>query len=351
MFARKNYFYPDLPKGYQISQYELPLATDGRLDIDVEGGEKRAGIIRVHMEEDAGKNVHGVGGDSLVDLNRAGVPLIEIVGAPDLSSAAEAAAYMRTLRDVLVSLGVNDGNLEEGSFRCDANVSLRPEGQSQLGTRTELKNLNSFRFLQRAIDVEIGRQTALLDAGHPVEQETRSYDPEANVTRTLRSKEDAHDYRYFPDPDLPPLVVAADAIAQARGTVGELPRARRARYQQELGLSSQVAATLTGHPAVARFFEDVLSRHGDAIRVANWITTEVLRGAKIHGLEAELPLGAEQLAELLDLLAAGKISGKQAKDVYAAVEGTAKRPADVVTELGLTVVSSEAELPPSASAS
>ena len=346
VFARKNYFYPDLPKGYQISQYELPLATDGHLEIDVDEGVKRVGIIRVHMEEDAGKNVHGVGGDSLVDLNSAGVPLTEIVGAPELSSAAEAAAYMRTLRDVLSFLGVNDGNLEEGSFRCDANVSLRPVGQAQLGTRTELKNLNSFRFLSRAIEVEIARQTAILDAGGKVDQETRSYDPDKNVTRTLRSKEDAHDYRYFPDPDLPPLRVAPHSVEQARSRLGELPRARRGRYETELGLSAQAAATLTGHPALTRYFEDVLSRHADAVRVANWVTTEVLRGAAIHGLEAELPVSAAQLSELLDLLAAGKISGKQAKDVYAAVEGTSKMPAEVVAELGLTVVSSEADLAP-----
>ncbi len=208
LFARKNYFYPDLPKGYQISQYAEPLAVEGRLAIEVDGLEKSIRIQRIHMEEDAGKNVHGVGGDSLVDLNRAGVPLIEIVSHPDLRSSAEAAAYMRALRDVLVFIGVNDGNLEEGSLRCDANVSLRPRGSERLGTRTEIKNVNSFRFVQKAIDSEIARQTAILDGGGQVVQETRGFDHETGTTRSLRGKEEAHDYRYFPEPDLPPLVVA-----------------------------------------------------------------------------------------------------------------------------------------------
>src|SRR5262245_29497539 len=227
IFARKNYFYPDLPKDYQISQLEEPFSTNGSLDVEV-GGETRAvGITRVHMEEDAGKNVHGVGGDSLVDLNRAGVPLVEIVGEPELRSSAEAAAYLRTLRDLLVFIGVNDGNLEEGSFRCDANVSIRPKGTTKLGTRCELKNINSFRFVQRAIDAEVARQTVILDAGGTITQETRSFDPDTGQTATLRSKEDAHDYRYFPEPDLPPLTLDSAFVERERALVGELPQATR----------------------------------------------------------------------------------------------------------------------------
>src|SRR3954465_4848166 len=202
IFARKNYFCPDLPKGYQISQYEEPIATNGHLAIEIDGVTKRVGITRAHMEEDAGKNVHGVAGDSLVDLNRAGTPLCEIVGEPDLRSSAEAAAYLRALRDLLVFIGVNDGNLEEGSFRCDANVSIRPVGTENFGTRCELKNINSFKYVQRAIDAEVARQTVIVDGGGTIKQETRSFDPDTGQTATLRSKEDAHDYRYFPEPDL-----------------------------------------------------------------------------------------------------------------------------------------------------
>jgi aspartyl-tRNA(Asn)/glutamyl-tRNA(Gln) amidotransferase subunit B len=219
IFARKNYFYPDLPKGYQISQYEEPFSSKGALDVEVGRETRRVGITRVHMEEDAGKNVHGVGGDSLVDLNRAGVPLVEIVSEPELRSSAEAAAYLRTLRDLLVFIGVNDGNLEEGSFRCDANVSIRPRGTTTLGTRCELKNINSFRFVQRAIDSEIARQTAILDAGGAVIQQTRSFDPETGETAMLRSKEDAHDYRYFPEPDLPPLTLDAAFVEREKQSV------------------------------------------------------------------------------------------------------------------------------------
>ncbi|HMJ12850.1 MAG TPA: Asp-tRNA(Asn)/Glu-tRNA(Gln) amidotransferase subunit GatB, partial [Polyangiaceae bacterium] len=239
IFARKNYFYPDLPKGYQISQYEQPFSTKGYLEVEFPNGVQRVGITRVHMEEDAGKNVHGVGGDSLVDLNRAGVPLIEIVGDPDLRSSAEAAAYLKALRDVLVFMGVNDGNLEEGSFRCDANVSIRPRGSQTFGTRCELKNLNSFRFVQRAIDAEITRQTAVVEAGGRITQETRAFDPDTGLTRALRSKEDAHDYRYFPEPDLPPLALDDALVEAQRERVGELPLALRNRWVNELGITPQ----------------------------------------------------------------------------------------------------------------
>lgn len=345
VFARKNYFYPDSPKGYQISQYTEPIALGGALTIDVEGQARRIGITRVHMEEDAGKSVHGAAGDSLVDLNRAGVPLIEIVSEPELYSSTEAAAYMKALRDVLVYLGVNDGNLEQGSLRCDANVSLRPVGSTTLGTRAELKNLNSFRFLARAIEVEIARQTSVLDGGGQVVQETRSYDPERNLTRSLRSKEDAHDYRYFPDPDLPPLRLDAAWVSAERARVGELPRAKRQRYEAELGLPAATAATLTAHPATARLFEAALARLDQPVLVANWIVTEVLRGAELHGIDARFTVSAEQLAELLGLLADGRINGAQAKEVFAAMENTARQPGDVVAERGMQRLSGAALRP------
>jgi aspartyl-tRNA(Asn)/glutamyl-tRNA(Gln) amidotransferase subunit B len=343
IFARKNYFYPDLPKGYQISQYEEPFSKHGSLEIEVDGKTRRVGITRVHMEEDAGKNVHGVGGDSLVDLNRAGVPLIEIVGEPDLRSSAEAAAYLRALRDVLVFVGVNDGNLEEGSFRCDANVSLRPVGTTKFGTRCEIKNINSFRFVQRAIDAEIARQTAILDAGGKITQETRSFDPDTSQTKTLRSKEDAHDYRYFPEPDLPPLELDSSFVRQRQAALPELPAAMRRRFVEELKLPPAAALTLTGHPGYARFFA-AASAGGDPIKVANWVVNEVLRGAKSHGLEATFSVTPAQVKELLGLVEAGEISGKQAKEVYAAIEGTERSPRAVVDERGLRVVSDEGAL-------
>ncbi len=346
IFARKNYFYPDLPKGYQISQFEQPFSLDGRLEIEVEGERKQAHIVRVHLEEDAGKNVHAAGAESLVDLNRAGTPLIEIVGAPDLRSSAEAAAYLRAVREILMFVGANDGNLEEGSFRCDANVSLRPRGASTLGTRTELKNINSFRFVQRAIDSEIARQTAILQGGGAIRQETRSFDPETGATRTLRSKEDAHDYRYFPEPDLPPLVLDDELVQRETAAIGELPAAARRRMTEELGLVASAAATLTQHPAYVRFFNDVCSSFQQPVKAANWILTEVLRDTESHGLEARFPVKPRQVAELLALMEAGQISGPQAKKVHAALVGTERSPREVVDELGLRVVSSDTELRP-----
>ena len=339
IFARKNYFYPDLPKGYQISQYEEPFSKNGSLELELDGKARRVGITRVHMEEDAGKNVHGVGGDSLVDLNRAGVPLVEIVGEPDLRSSAEAAAYLRALRDVLVFIGVNDGNLEEGSFRCDANVSIRPVGTTKFGTRCEIKNINSFRFVQRAIDAEIARQTAILDAGGKIVQETRSFDPDTGQTKTLRSKEDAHDYRYFPEPDLPPLVLDAAFVTEQRNALPELPAAMRRRLVEELKLPPAAALTLTGHPGYARFFAAACAGFKDPVKVANWVVNEVLRGAKSHGLDATFSVTPAQVAELLTLVDAGEISGKQAKEVYAAIEGTDRSPRSVVDEKGMRVVS------------
>jgi aspartyl-tRNA(Asn)/glutamyl-tRNA(Gln) amidotransferase subunit B len=346
IFARKNYFYPDLPKGYQISQFALPFSSEGVLDLELDGGVKRARIVRVHLEEDAGKNVHGVAGESVVDLNRAGTPLIEIVGAPDLYSSSEAVAYLRALHEILMFVGANDGNLEEGSFRCDANVSLRPVGATTLGTRTELKNLNSFRFVQRAIESEIVRQTEILDAGKQVAQETRSYDPDTDTTRPLRSKADAHDYRYFPEPDLPPLVLDAALIEAQRAAVGELPAAVRKRWVNELGLAPTSAATLTQHPEYVKFFERVRARFADPVKAANWIQTEVLRDTECKGLTAKFPVSSEQVVELLGLVEVGAIFGPQAKKVHAAMVGTDRSARDVVAELGLTAVSSDADLRP-----
>jgi aspartyl-tRNA(Asn)/glutamyl-tRNA(Gln) amidotransferase subunit B len=340
IFARKNYFYPDLPKGYQISQFEEPFSTQGHLDIEVDGQSKRVGITRAHMEEDAGKNLHGMAGDSIVDLNRAGVPLVEIVGEPELRSSAEAAAYLRAMRDLLVFTGVNDGNLEEGSFRCDANVSLRPRGTEKFGTRCELKNINSFRFVQRAIDAEVIRQTAILDAGGKIKQETRSFDPDTGQTATLRSKEDAHDYRYFPEPDLPPLVIDAALLEKATRELPEAPAALRSRWTSELGLPLAVALTLSAHPAYARFFESARQGFNDALKVANFVANDVLRSAKTHGLQASFSVTPEQVRELLGLIDSGAISGKQAKEVFAALEGNHQKTAtEIVSEKGLKLVS------------
>jgi aspartyl-tRNA(Asn)/glutamyl-tRNA(Gln) amidotransferase subunit B len=337
-FARKNYFYPDLPKGYQISQYDEPLTGKGVLRIDVDGKTKDVGITRVHMEEDAGKSVHS-GRFSVVDLNRSGTPLVEIVGEPELRSAAEAAEYLRTLRDVLVFIGVNDGNLEEGSFRCDANVSIRPEGESKLGTRVELKNINSFRFVEKAITHEIRRQASVLDAGGRIVQETRGFSEDDGSTYSLRSKEEAQDYRYFPDPDLPPLVVSGAFVEEVRARMPELPRDKRERFQSQMGLSDYAAQVMTGHPRVAGFFEEAAALHGNPTKVANFIQSEVMRDIETHGLKAQIPVSARQVAELLAMVDSGAISGKQAKEVYAKISKTDLSPRDVVGELGIQQVS------------
>ena len=342
VFARKNYFYPDLPKGYQISQFDVPLAERGVLEVPAEGDEPAftVRITRLHMEEDAGKNVHGQGG-GLVDLNRAGTPLAEIVSEPDLRSARQAARYLRTLRDILLYAGVCDGNLEEGSFRCDANVSIRPAGSQTLGTRVELKNINSFRFVEQAINHEIARQMA---EPHKVVQETRGWDAEKGATYSLRSKEDAHDYRYFPDPDLPEVVFGPDAIDDARARLPELPERKRVRYVSDLGLTAQAAAVLTQHPGVARFFEEVSTGCKDPVKAANFVLAEVLRDTSTHGFDARLPLAASQLAGLLRLVEDGALSGKQAKEVYAKLKGTQMSAADLVHDLGMSQLDDAAQI-------
>jgi aspartyl-tRNA(Asn)/glutamyl-tRNA(Gln) amidotransferase subunit B len=349
-FARKNYFYPDLAKGYQISQFELPLNAHGKLLIDGDSGPREVSITRIHVEEDAAKNIHaeGGGGDTLVDFNRAGTALIEIVGGPDLTSSAEAESYLRKLRDVLMFAGVNDGNLEEGSFRCDANVSIRPVGETRLGTRTELKNINSFRFVRKAIDYEIRRQEIVLSGGGKIVQETRTWNDGLGKSLSMRSKEEAHDYRYFPDPDLPPLVIADALYRAAQASVPELPAAMRARFEAELGVTAYDASVLTAHPRVAGYFEETarglaekagISAAEAGKRTANFVQSEVLRYAEIDGLRAAFPVGAEALAELLALVQSGAISGKMAKDVFEAMRDSGKGAAAIVAERGLSQVS------------
>ena len=349
VFARKNYFYPDLSKGYQISQFELPLNGEGHLDIEVAGETKRVGITRIHVEEDAAKNIHGAGSSAvtLVDFNRGGTPLIEIVSEPDLRSSDEAEAYLRKLRDILMFIGVNDGNLEEGSFRCDANVSIRPVGQEELGTRTELKNINSFRFVKKAIEHEIARQEGVLQSGGKIVQETRTWSEGQGKTISMRGKEEAHDYRYFPDPDLPPVVVDEARIEELRAAMPELPVAKRARWQAELGLTEYDAGVLCAHPEIARYFEDVASalaeQSGKKLakvgkKAGNFVQAEVLRHATTDGLEASFPVAASLIAELLTRVEDGTINGKIAKKVFADMVDTGKAPKLIIEEQGLAQV-------------
>jgi aspartyl-tRNA(Asn)/glutamyl-tRNA(Gln) amidotransferase subunit B len=352
VFARKNYFYPDVAKNYQISQYELPLNEHGELVIEVDDVVRKVDIQRIHLEEDAAKNLHAVGSgtSTLVDYNRAGTALMEIVSGPDLRSAAEAEEYLKRLREILMFLGVNDGNLEEGSFRCDANVSVRPVGQAKLGTRAELKNINSFRFVRKAIDYEVARQIALVSGGGSVVQETRTWNETQGKTLSMRSKEEAMDYRYFPDPDLPPLVVAKEQIEATRQALTELPLAKRARYVANFGVTAADAQVLTGHPGIAAFFEDVVARlitetkgaltpEVAGKRTANFVQAELLRHVKTDGLLADFPLSAAYVAQLLGLVESGSLSGKMAKAVLADVITTGKSPEKLVREQGLSQVS------------
>jgi len=339
LFARKNYFYPDLPKGYQISQYELPLSTDGFVDIQVDDGEKRIGIIRIHMEEDAGKLVHDLsserGAHSYVDFNRTGVPLIEIVSAPDIRTPEEAAAYLRKLRAILMFLDICDGNMEEGSFRCDANISLRPKGQTTLGVKTELKNMNSFRNVQRALDYEIRRQTALLDQGETIIQETRLWDAARGVTSSMRGKEEAHDYRYFPDPDLVPIVVASEWVAAIKAALPELPDAKKERFIKDYGIPEYDAAVLTSSKSLANYYEVCLQGYKKPKSLSNWIMSELLRELKRDEREIEeCPVPAPSLAQLLNLIDGGLISGKIAKSVFEEMYRTGKTADVVVKEKG-----------------
>ncbi|MEW5725570.1 MAG: Asp-tRNA(Asn)/Glu-tRNA(Gln) amidotransferase subunit GatB, partial [Thermodesulfobacteriota bacterium] len=341
VFARKNYFYPDLPKGYQISMFEQPLAQDGWVEIETDGGVRRIGLIRIHMEEDAGKLIHDeFQPASYVDLNRTGVPLIEIVSAPDLHTPDEAAAYLKTLRDILVYLDICDGNMEEGSFRCDANVSLRPAGRTELGTRTELKNMNSFRHVARALEYEIRRQRAVLEDGGRVTQETRLWNESQGVTESMRGKEESHDYRYFPDPDLIPLTVDDGWIEELRAALPELPAAKRRRFVSQYGLPPYDAEVLTSSRALAEYFEQTVSAFDQPKAVSNWIMSELLRELKDGGGElGDCPVRPEQLADLLRLVHQGRISGKMAKTVFAEMYRTGRDPEALVRERGLEVVS------------
>lgn len=342
-FARKHYFYPDLPKGYQITQLEVAVCEDGALEVPLpDGSTRRVGIQRAHLEEDAGKNLHGASpGHSLVDLNRAGVPLLEIVGRPEIRSAFEAAEYLRQLRAVLMFAGVNDGNLESGSFRCDANVSVRPRGDEVFGTRVEIKNINSFRFVQRALEWEIASQIATLSAGGRVEQVTKTWDEGEGRCHLLRKKEGLDDYRYFPEPDLPPLCLDAAFVQSVRETLPESPRSRRLRYVSELGASAADARVLTEHPAVAAYFEELARESGDAKRAANWVCNVLKSEVSTDGLDARFPVTVAQLAGLFARIDDGTISGKIAKDVYYALVGTLRSADEVIEEKGLRVLSDE----------
>ncbi|RMG38547.1 MAG: Asp-tRNA(Asn)/Glu-tRNA(Gln) amidotransferase subunit GatB [Gammaproteobacteria bacterium] len=341
VFARKNYFYPDLPKGYQISQFELPIVGRGHVEILLEDGSlKTIGVTRAHLEEDAGKSLHeDFHGMTGIDLNRAGTPLLEIVSEPDMRSAREAVAYARKIYQIVTWLGICDGNMQEGSFRCDANVSVRPRGDEELGTRTELKNINSFRFLERAINYEIERQIEVIEDGGSIVQETRLYDAERDETRSMRSKEEANDYRYFPDPDLLPVVLDDDFIAEATRDMPELPDQRRARFESEHGLSAYDASMLTASRAHADYYEAVVAACGDAKLAANWVMGELAAALNKASLEIEqCPVSATGLGELLGRILDSTISGKIAKQVFEAMwagEGSAD---EVIEAKGLKQV-------------
>ncbi|MDT8310202.1 MAG: Asp-tRNA(Asn)/Glu-tRNA(Gln) amidotransferase subunit GatB [Methylophaga sp.] len=337
VFARKNYFYPDLPKGYQISQLELPIVGKGQISIELEdGSEKIIGITRAHLEEDAGKSLHeDFQGQTGIDLNRAGTPLLEIVSEPDMRSAKQAVAYMKKIHSLVRYLEICDGNMQEGSFRCDANVSVRPLGQEQLGTRTELKNINSFRNVERAINIEIARQIELIEDGGTVIQETRLYDADKNETRSMRSKEEANDYRYFPDPDLLPLVLDEGLIEQVRATLPELPNEKRDRLMSELGLSLYDASVLTSSRELANFYEAVLAETGGkAPKIcANWVTVELNGALNKAGLEIdESPVSAKQLGSVINRIEDNTISGKIAKQVFEALWNEEGADADAIID-------------------
>ena len=345
-FARKNYFYPDLPKAYQISQFDRPICENGWLDIEVEGQTRRIRITRIHMEEDAGKLVHEEDGDSsFVDLNRAGVPLLEIVSEPDLRTPKEAKAYMEKMHSVVTYLGISEGDMEKGHFRCDANVSLRPIGQEKFGTRTETKNLNSFRFVQQAITYEIARQTEDLLDGKRIVQETRLWDSIKKNTYSMRSKEEAHDYRYFPDPDLPVVRISADFVEQIRSQLPELPDAKKQRFMESFGLSTYDAEVLVADKQVAEYFEEVVAAKADPKLVCNWISGELMRIMNENKVDIRnVGIPAESLARLIQFLQEGSISGKIAKTVFEEMVQSGKDPATIIEVRGLKQVSDEGAL-------
>ncbi len=342
-FARKHYFYPDLPKGYQISQYDEPICERGHVEILHDGVKRSIGITRIHMEEDAGKNIHDVRTNaSLIDLNRAGVGLLEVVSEPDIRSPAEAAAYLRVIRQLVRYLGVSDGNMEEGSLRCDANVSLRPTGSAKFGTRTEIKNLNSFKFVERALEYEIARQTSVLKSGQAVVQETVLFDSATGTTRTLRSKEQAADYRYFPDPDLPPLVVEESWVASVRERMPQLPHDLVNRYVNTLGLSPYDAGVLTAEREISEFFETVLTECGNPKAACNWITSELFGLLnKDSKTITESPVSARSIGALIKMVQAGDLNGKMAKAVFEEMYQTGKSPDEIVAARGLKTINDD----------
>jgi len=349
-FARKNYFYPDLPKGYQISQYDEPFAEHGFIDLSIDGGPaRRIGITRVHMEDDAGKSIHEGFRDSdrfsYVDLNRCGTPLIEIVSEPDMRSSDEAYAYLTELKQRLQFTGVSTCDMEKGHLRCDANVSVRPRGAEKFGTKAEVKNLNSFRFLKEALDFEIARQVALIEGGGRVAQETRLYDPGRGETFAMRSKEEAHDYRYFPEPDLVPLVIGEDWLARLASDMPELPGARKARFLADYGLREYDAGVLTATRAAADYFETVAHVSGDPKTAANWVMGDLMGLLKAEGRDiAESPVPAADLGELVRMIAKGEVSGKLAKEVFAKMFAGGGAPAAIMEREGLRQMSDTAEL-------
>jgi len=345
-FARKNYFYPDLPKGYQISQYAYPLAEHGYVVLDINGAQKKIGITRIHMEEDAGKLLHDEHNPvSYVDLNRTGVPLIEIVSEPDMRSPEEATDYLKRLHEILVYLEICDGNMEEGSFRCDANVSIRPKGQKEFGTRTELKNMNSFRNVQRALEYEIKRQQYLVENGGTVIQETRLWDDAQGATNSMRSKEEAHDYRYFPDPDLVPILVDEAWVEKVRKELPELPLAKRERFVKDYQIPAYDAGVLTADKALALYYEEVVKLCNKPKIASNWIMGDVMRFLNEDKRDIrECPISVESLADMIRLIEEGAISGKMAKEVVEDMYKTGKSPQEIIREKGLVQITDEGEL-------
>jgi len=345
-FARKNYFYPDLPKGYQISQYELPIAEEGHVDISIDGRTKRIGLTRIHMEEDAGKLIHDPNRPvSFVDLNRTGVPLMEIVSEPDIGSPEEAGAYLRILRSIVRWIDIGDGNMEEGSFRCDANISLRPMGQTNLSTRAEIKNLNSFKHVEKALRYEIARQSEILVEGGEVVQETRLWDPDKGVTNSMRGKEEAHDYRYFPDPDLPPLVIDDPWIENVRNALPELPDQRCTRFITDYQLPEYDAAVLTSSRELADYFEACCKHLPKSKLASNWIMGPLLGllNSRDQSIE-QSPISPEDLAGLITLIEKGTISNKIAKSVFDEMADTGQSAEEIVKAKGLTQVSDSGAL-------